>query len=269
MDRGVPPLDDNGLRIRLENHKPVELKHLADMMQAMSSEYSSYLTRQDDYDLNRSNAKLFLQRVTEGSIIMDLVALAPATPAVVEAVGNATQIARTVSDFGEYLAKGYKYLKGDVEEQPEGLKRKNYENLGTILEPVTQNSSNSINIENTQGNVFVNINGVEANASQNRANKIIDEFDREKIDRRHSSQLLTLVETSRSSKMKGIIEELHPKALSITCQNDEIKDAMIKGAHPYNSDFIVDVDLKLKNGKPYIYHVMKVIDTVENEEEEA
>ncbi|HVN24028.1 MAG TPA: hypothetical protein VMT71_08645 [Syntrophorhabdales bacterium] len=163
------PLDYPVLTIEIQNIQPIELTDLTNSLLSFADEYKRFINQQDtpQTDLPQE-IKLYIKEIRSGSIVADLVAFAPGMIPFLEH-------SKSVIEYARYIKVICDYLLGKVSEKPM-LHKKDYENISNFLEPIAKDSASQLNCHTTiNGNVTVllTLSSLEANATQNRANKEI------------------------------------------------------------------------------------------------
>ena len=64
--------------------------------------------------------------------------------------------------------------------------------------------------------------------------------------------------TSHKNGNKRIIEDIHPDALRVVFENDEIKQHMTSGTDWQNTIYSVDVAVQYSQGKPMRYKITQI-----------
>ena len=155
------------LTIEIKNTKPVELIDLTDSLLSLADEYKRFLVSQAGPVLSEE-IKLYVKEIKTGSIITDIIAIAPGALPFAE-------YAMTLIDFSGYIQKAVKFFLGDKEEDPK-LDKRSYENLSRFLEPVAKDNASQLNCHTTINgdvNLVLNVGSIEANALQNTFRKKI------------------------------------------------------------------------------------------------
>src|SRR5660397_48818 len=92
------------LVIEIKNQHPVELIDVAQSMLGVGSEYQNYIARYASH-IGADGAKLYVKEVRSGSIITELVALAPFALPLIDH-------ADSIIEYGGYLKVAYDWLSG-------------------------------------------------------------------------------------------------------------------------------------------------------------
>ncbi len=249
------------LTICIQNESPVALFDFTNSFLGLADEYGRYVRYQDPQTVNR-DATLYVREMRTGSIVVDLVALAPLALPFIE---HANSILR----FGEFIWKIYGYLLGRHDERPD-LKKKDYENIVGIVEPVAKDSASQIIFQTIiNGNVHqtYQMTSVEANAAQNAARREIATL-QDPVTGIHRNVLLGFFQVRDDTKStvgdKGIIESISPSPVKVRFQSDEIKLRVLHAdENPFRYAYLIDVAVETIEGKPLVYIVQEVHDTIE------
>src|SRR6266446_3921643 len=149
-----------GLSIEIKNTQPIELVDLTESLIGFADEYKRHIAISDPSALPEE-IKLYVKEMRTGSIIADLIAIAPLMlPFVADA--------NHVIEFCEYLSRAYKYLTGRSREKPE-MEKADLLNLMRIVEPIAKDVGAQINVGtiNVAAPIQITLNSLEANAAQN------------------------------------------------------------------------------------------------------
>lgn len=253
--------DEARLTISLHNEKPVALFDLTNGFLALADEYSRYARYHEPQGVIR-DAQLYVREVRNGSIVIDLVALSPlALPFVEHAI--------SVLKFGEFMARICGYLLARTGTKLE-LKKKDYENIVTLVEPVAKDAASQINCHTViSGDVHqhFHMNSIEANAVQNSARREITAL-KEPITGVHRNVLLYFYQVRDDTKSavgdQGIIESVSPFPVKVRFQNEEIKSRVLQAdENPFRYAYVIDVAAETIEGNPKIYNVLAVHEAIE------
>jgi len=276
-DLQVPP---PVLTFRFENSHPVELADLTASLQAVARRFSRYVS-QNDFDLDENSVKLYVRRISEGSIVVDLtnyaVAHAGEVAAYVGAAAGGVTIAQTnaVVTFAKNIRDGLNYLVGRGA-KPEDMPTSELKDLSKIVEPAAKDGRGNVQITATDGatvQVSVSFDSVEANAIQNRAEREIADR-REPVQTTYRRVLMYWHQASKtpgSRSDKAVIEKISDKPLKVLFDDDAlIKEKMLSGKdNPFNIGFLVDVELITKQGRPVAYQVNHLYEVLNEDDAEA
>ena len=244
-----------GLKIEIKNTKPVELVDLTNSLLSLADEYRRYLIAQSGHAL-ADEIKLYVKEIKTGSIITELMAIAPAALPFIE-------YAMTVIDFSGYVKNAIAYFLEDKGINP-SLERRSYENLSRFIEPIAKDNGAQLNWHQTiNGNpqfVF-NVNAVQSNALQNAFRKQLDSM-HEPISGMKTDVVLYWYQARNDPKSqagdRAIIESISMSPVK-TVIDEETKAEMLSGPkNPFNLAYRVDVDVETVNGKPMLYKVKQL-----------
>lgn len=273
-------LEPPTLTFRYENSHPVELADLTASLQAVARRFGRYVT-QGGFDLEEDSVKLYVRRISEGSIVVDLTNMAIehggaiATAVGGAAVATAFTQANAIVTFSKNLRDGLNYLVGRGA-KPSDMPASELKDLAKIVEPVAKDGKGNMHITASDGatvQVSVSFNSLEANTIQNRA-------EREMADRREPVQTAyrrVLMYWHQASKTPGsrsdkaVIEKISDKPLKVIFEDDtDIKAKMLSGKdNPFNIGFLVDVELITKQGRPVAYEVSHLYEVLNEEDTDA
>ncbi len=259
-DPQVTPI--NSLRIHLENKKPLELSDFNRSFLALGNQFETFAFKKGGFD--KSELKLYVHQVSQGSIIIDLIEFA--TAGLIPIASNAN----LMIDFANHLKNIYDYFKTGKGEKPK-LTMQECKDLCDIVNPVAKdvNSKVTFNIVNNGNNnitpIFV-MDSIESNASQN---KLKDELaslqTKEDQNMIHTAQLLSMFQIrdiDNKNGNKGTIEALFEKPLNIVFESEDIKRQMLASdLNPLKTAYIVDVIIQTINTKPVAYKILKLHET--------
>ena len=253
------------LTVEIKNVHPIELTDLTQSLLAFADEYKRHIARSEESML-AEGVRLYVKEMRSGSIIADLVAMAPYALPFVE---NSNHI----FEFLGYLKTAYGYLLGESSDKPP-LERNNYENLTNILEPVAKDNGSQMNIgaiHVTTGPITVNINSMKANAIQNAAKREMDVLKAPTTGMREKV-LLYWYQARNDPKSKtgdkAIIESLHKGPVKALFVNESIKAKILSASeNPFTMAYVVDVAVETIRGKPALYRILEMHDVFERSEE--
>ena len=255
------------LIIELKNKEPVDLIDLARSMLSVGDEYKRFIAK---YELGYADAdgvRLYIKQIHNGSIITELVALAPYALPFMEH-------ANTVIDYSTHLKNVYEWFIGKSDKKPDDIEKTTLENLSTIIEPIAKDHASQINFGalNIQGDFVVNIhiNSTEANAAQNAIRRELDSM-KEPITGIHEGVVMYWVQARNqpdSSKAgdRAKIESIYRGDLKVRFPTHTLKTKMLyEEPYPFKKAFIVDVAVETINEKPALYKVLELHDIIDKE----
>ncbi len=258
MDIGA----DGKLTFEIKNKRPVELTDLTMSLLSVAEEYRHFIERYDP-EAEAQDLRLFVKEIRTGSIITELVPYVPFALPLMSAMAQTN----TVATFAKHIKSGVDFLLGRGKDASKQLDKTTYQNLSNLVEPVAKDGGSQLNIGTNYGNVYLQVDSVEANAIQNAATRAIADL-REPEKGLHEKVLLrwyqARADAASQSGDRGIIESISPAAVKVICATDRIKSQMIlRDENPFKEVFIVDVMVDTVNGKPALYKVLAVHDRFE------
>lgn len=242
------------LIVEINNKRPVELVDLARSMTAFGNEYRRFLVTHAP-EADATDVRLYVKEIRAGSIITELVALAPyALPLLEHTV--------TIVEYAKKLKEAYDWLAGKADKKPDLVERETLQNLSQIVEPVVNDNGSQMNIQSVHihGNVVLNMNSVEANAIQNRIGRELEAL--KEPTRGLHEQVVMYWEQARNQPDgatgdKAKIESLYRGGVKVRFANDQLKSQMLyEPEHPFSQAFVVDVQVETVNEKPVLYKVL-------------
>lgn len=254
-------MQDAKLTIEIKNKQPIELVDLTKSFLSLADEFKRFIENNDP-EASEAEVKLYVGEIRSGSVVADLVAISPF-------VVQGMSYLNTVISFNKHLRVAYEYLSGHTDEKPE-LEKATYQNLATLVEPIAKDTGAQLNISAPNGNVYITIGSIDANAAQNKARKEIENL-REPVSALHEKVVLYWYQ-ARGDVMsqtgdKAIIESLSPKPKKIICANDTIKAQMIFDTeNPFKWAYVVDVVVETIGNKPVAYKILAVHEKFERSE---
>lgn len=254
----LPSDDETMLTVNIKNKNPVDLIDFAQSMISLGAEYSDYIAESNNH-LISDEIKLYIKEIRPGSIITELVALAPALMPFAEH-------ANTVLDFTNHMKSCIEYLKG-FGAKPDNIDKQTLSRVSKFVEPIAKDNGSVLQLDasNNSGTITININSLEANAIQNKAAREIDKLN-EPILGLHKQVVFYWTQTRSDNKKgyKGVIESISEKEVKVLFESDEIQYEMIHCEEQiYEKAYIVDVYVETIKDKPAVYRITKFHEAIE------
>jgi len=261
-------VEDSGkLVFELKNSRPIELADLTKSLTAVANQYRRYVIRESLHD--ESEAKLYVKEVRDGSTIVELFSYVQVHQG---AITSAITTSTAIIGFGAYLKKTYAEIRDG--KKPADLTVKDLNDLRAVLEPTAKDPNGQVVIHADHGHtvqVSIDLKSSDANVVQNQATRIIDEMqeaDQLKFNKRAFYWDVASKGEPRASD-KGVIESIENKPVHVVFDDVSIKDAMVGGkAHPFNTTYVVDVELMTVRGKTKAYKITKLHEVIEDDDDE-
>lgn len=251
------------LTIEINNKCPVELTDLAKSMLSLGDEYRRFLATHDAH-IEADDVKLYIKEIRSGSIIQELVAMAPYALPFVEH-------ANTIVSFAEHLKTMYGWFSGKSNDKPKNIEKTTLQNLNSIIEPVARDNGSQANFAavNVQGDFVVNVNitSTEANAAQNAIKRELEAM-REPVTGIHEQVVMYWAQARNQPESqsgdKAMIESIYKSAVRVRFANDNLKMKILYDEpHPFNKAFVVDVAVEAIDAKPVLYKVLALHEVLE------
>lgn len=249
------------LVVKIKNQKPVELLDLSKSLAGIASQFNNY-TSKNAQSKYQSEAKLYVQEIRSGSIILELVEIASIR--VLPFIEN-TNI---ILEFSKYCKSVFDYYISNKGEKP-NLSISDCKEFLSIVNPIVKDNGSQIIFAPTiNGNVSFDFSAdfKDANSFTNQLKEeqvsIKEPINNEEINK---SVILTWYQArnkyNNNVGNKGVIEDISKSSLNITFENDNLKEKMLHcHINPFNTAFVVDVRIQTVQGKPVAYKVLKLHD---------
>ncbi len=266
------------LEFKIDRKIPIEVGEFSRGLQALGLEYQRFLRSQHP-TVTDANTELFVEKIVEGSIIIELIGAA------LPLLEGAKTVYEVV-DFVDYLGDKFRALMapGGRLESANKSELARLTDMATMVATDPNGNAHIIAVEHEETSLnkttktcFV-ISGQEAsNVVKNAESQLLEL--QEDDQNRHIGVLMTLYQTNKAtpeaektSGEKGVIEAVTPKPLPLIYASglagQRIKAAWGEERHnPYELGFVVDVDVQTVRGKPKAYRIMNVQEVIELDEE--
>ncbi len=255
------------LRIHIKNSTPIQVSDFTTSINAIGSSFSNF-AQKNGCSKELSNAKLYVNKITEGSIDIHLVELV--SIGIIPFVENANLI----MDFAKHLKSVYDYFTFSKGEKPE-LTPGELRDLHDMITIPAKDSNGSMDIQVIKGDVDnvifsgCTFNYMESNGLQNRINNDLDSI--KSITEQgeiYSRQLMTIYQLRKnpasSTGNKAVIDAISDKHLGLVFDSDDLKEAILESEqNPMMKAYLVDVMMLFANGKPAAYKVIALHDVID------
>ncbi len=248
------------LSIKIENQNSIELNQLTLSLNALACQYDSFLRKSPDFDYHKSQRKLYLSKLENGSLIVELI------PAVIPLLNEFNSI----MEFGKYLKNIFDYFLGKTTNFSYSLTKKDCEEIIEFIEQSARdNGSNlSLNINGNNNTVvfpIVDLDCIKANAIQNNINKYSEKTS--ESPRIYFKELMYWANAGfvkNKINDKVIIEKIDKKPKKVIFQNeqDKIFSTTHNNKFPNKNwqdlGYIVDVEVSYIEDTPKEYKILKI-----------
>jgi hypothetical protein len=250
-------VEEPSVRFELKNKKPVDLLDLTASLAAFGESYQDFIF-DAGFDHEPGNVRFFVKEIRSGSIIADLVSVASQGSITLEHIDAAAA-------FMTHLNHVVQFFLGLAVLPPgeRGPTKKDAEQIVKILEPVAKDGGSQLFLNVTGGvHLHYHYDSQQANAVQNSARRYLGPTI-PTTEIRHDVLLrLHQVRGGVTSKVgdMGIIEEVSKARVKLSFASEEAKRKILDQPFPFDSIFVVDVEVKASEGKPALYRILLVKD---------
>lgn len=244
--------DDMKLVVELKNERPVELTDFARSMIAFGREYERFVQGERP-EVDAAEAKLYVKEIRPGSIVAELVPLAPfALPLL--------QYGFTALEYAEKIQKIVNWLLGN-DEKPQHIEKTTLDNMCQFVEPVAKDHGSQLNVGalNNNGTLVLNINldSTQAAALQNNARRELEQLHAPSTGI-HREVVMYWAQAKNqaigANSDRARIESIYPGDVKVRFASNEMKiEALYGPDHPFSRGYIVDVQVETIRGKPVLY----------------
>lgn len=248
-----------GLTVSLQNSKAVELVDLGKSFEAFGKLYEEFVHAKG-YDSIAGNAKLYIVKIREGSIIADLKAL-------LDQASFVADHKEILAGFMANLQELIDFFRGQADpKKAPAISTTEAKNLGQVFEPVAKDGGAQINfsIHGNTAPVTVNnivVNSERANALQNNIRRFLGPDLPE--NGTFEKEVLYLEQMRGDSRSRvgdrGIIEKYSSKPVKLHFMTPDVKAEIVdKPRNPFRVAYIVDGSVRTAKGEPALYKISGV-----------
>lgn len=255
--------EETFLRFHFENKKPIELIDFTNALVSVQNEYEQFALSKG---VGKVDAKLYVEKVKEGSIIVDLAAhtCEALLPMMADVV--------TITEFAKVIKTVFEYFLG-VGERPEYLTKSMCQIASDIVNSTAKDSQATLIIQLRQGatingNVNMCIATEQATATQNQSRveqENIENRKQEYEEEEFKSVLLQITQlNSNKSADRGKVEKIDRRKEYKLLFIDVDKSLFTEGENnPLNRLYFVDIRAHRIGGKIKAYEVLRVHEAFE------
>jgi len=235
--------------INVQNKEPIELSSLFTTVNSIEKIYKRF----NNYD---KDAKFLINKISEGSIIIELISLITYNPTpLISDINNIIQ-------FNKHLHNIFKIARGEEPIISNGLPIPSNDDFkdGKTVYNFSNCSNVSFYTVNSDSKKITSEHGID----NNNIEKIIENFDKN-IDTKNSSsiikELFTWSQTGfnkLNTGNKGTILTVSDNSCRVIFKNDDDKEYMTNYEKWQDKGYIIDCDITFKNNKPILYKITKV-----------
>ncbi|MFQ8432682.1 hypothetical protein [Amaricoccus sp. W119] len=252
-------MDEETLTLRLDYEDPLELTILSRSLTRLGQRYVRF-SKADDLP----EATLVIKNIRQNCLIIDLTPLAVIAGAVASAsdpISNAVAFTANLKVLLEFfLGRG---------PRPEVLTRTDCDDVREIVQPIAVQRDGGLLIQasgQSDVNVTISLNAVEANAVQNRA----------ETEKARLTEATSTIEEGAifywqvadkhaaaaegTTPDRGVIEKIERTAKRVFFSEPALKSEMLSG-HPFETAYLVDAEVLVARGRVQGYRIVKVHDS--------
>lgn len=257
------------LRVHIKHSKPVEINEFTTSLNSISNLFSSYVQKHGEIE-EQTKAKLYVEKIQEGSIIVCLTELVTST------LLPFAENVNIIVEFATFIKDVYNYFINGSGEKPE-LTLSECNDFNNMLSLVAGDNKGEMAIgaviRGDNNNVLVGctFNYIDSNAGQNQL-KLEAERLRAvaPLSEKYSRQLMTIYQlrSDMDSNVgnKAIIESLSHKKVSVVFETDKLKEDILNSeSNPVKKAFLVDVEVQTVNNRIAAYKVLALHDVIDIE----
>ena len=255
------------LQLHIKPSKPIEINDFTTSLNAVSNLFSSFVQKNGSTE-ELSQARLCVERIEEGSIVIYLAELVSST--LIPFVENANIIIEFAS-FVKRTCEYYIHGKGEKEE----LSISDCSDFNNMLSLVAGDNKGEMSIgavSKGDGNkIFVGctFNYFDCNTGQNQLKKEMERLKKlSPISKKYLRQLMTIYQLrsdmENNSGNKAVIEGISNKKVALLFETDDLKERILRSdCNPVKRAFFVDVEVQTINDKIAAYKVLNLHETIE------
>ncbi len=262
MEADAQILPKTSLVVDFKNAQPVELIELTKSLYALNNQFKSFAQKNGCIE-EQTEAKLYVSKITKGSIIVELVEYASATliPVIIENPD-------LIISFSKYIKEVFDYFIHNKGEKPV-LTVSDLKDFSSLVSSTAKDNGSELKIsarDNGTNNFYncVIVNSLESNAMQNRAKMEIDSISSVlNNDVIYEKQIMVLHQVRKGDKdkkgTKAKIDGLNDNYLNVVFE-DGLKEKMLEstGINPLKTAYVVDVSIQTVQNKPFAYRILKL-----------
>lgn len=246
-------LESTILQIHIKNSTPVSLDDLSISMRSLANEFANFCKKRSPNE----EAKLYVQEVRKGSIVIDLISSIPAFLPLVEG-------ANTIVEFGKHLHGTISFIKG-LGNKPDTTDDNSIRNIENIASPIVKdNQSNmTISVNNcTNSTVIVNASSSEMRDIQNKAINIL-ESGKQPNTQTMEKAVIELEQIRKSNDRnhvgdKGVISAISEKPVKLIVIDENFKKSIVENEeNAFDFLYVADIEVVTASKKIVAYRITK------------
>ncbi|PCI57039.1 MAG: hypothetical protein COB36_01865 [Alphaproteobacteria bacterium] len=244
---------------KIDHTQPIELSEFSESLTAIADQFQKHII-DESFSINEDEIRLYICEIEKGSIIAKIKAL----PRHYHSFDIDSK--KIINSFTNKTKEAIDYFLSRVDLKPE-LNIQELNNYKKILQPAASDKGTALSFIAEEGStqtINLTINHIEANAAQNR---IDHEIGLQKMPNNliETNVLFYCYQARNDRKSKtgdmGIIETISQSPVKTVPASDNIKDTILK--NPFDRAYIVNVEVHTVNGKPKMYKILEIHDSID------
>lgn len=270
MEANEQILPKTSLVVDFKNIQPVELIELTKSLCALNNQFKAFAQKNGCIE-EQTDAKLYVSKITKGSIIVELVEYASAAliPVIIENPD-------LIISFSKYIKEVFDYFIYNKGEKPV-LTVSDLKDFSSLVSSTAKDNGSKLEIsarDNGTNNFYncVIVNSLESNAMQNRTKMEIESISSVlNNDVVYEKQIMILHQVRKGDKdkkgTKAKIDGLNDNYLNVVFEGG-LKEEMLEstGINPLKTAYVVDVSIQTVQNKPFAYRVLKLHEMIQLDE---
>jgi hypothetical protein len=255
---------DVGLRVTINNTKPVELIDFGKSFEALGQLYEDFV-HDNGFETVAGNARLYVVDVHRGSIIADLKGFLDQASFVVDHTEVLASFMANIYDLIEFF-------RVQPSNRPEEKlpSRAEAQRISQVFEPVAKDGGSQISffVNGNTAPVTINnivVNSERANAVQNNVRRYLGPVIPD--SGRFNNEVLYLEQMRGNSRTsvgdRGIIEKYSVKPVKLHFMSPAVKAEIVdRPRNPFRTTYLVDGEVSTAKGQPALYKIYEVHEVI-------
>lgn len=254
---------DIGLRVTINNTKPVELIDFGKSFEALGQLYEDFV-HDSGFETVAGNARLYVVDVHRGSIIAELKGFLDQASFVLDHAEVLAGFMTNIHDLIEFFRKQPSSKSEELPSRAEATR------ISQIFEPIAKDGGSQMSFVVTGNTAPVNItniivNSERANALQNSVRRYLGPAVPE--NGRFNNEILYLEQMRGNSRTsvgdRGIIEKYSAKPVKLHFMSPAVKAEIVdRPRNPFRTTYLVDGEVSTAKGQPALYKIYEVHDVI-------
>lgn len=240
------------ITVTINNKQPVELLDFTRSLLALGEEFRRSVHEKDP----KISAKLYVKELRKGSLVAELMVIAPY-------LGAAMEASILTHDFIGKVNATLNWLRG-IARKPDQVDTKTVKNISTVIEPVAKDAGATCSlVVNGDVNAPIVVNNGDAKMILDRGYSFLQAA-KEPEANIHTKVVMYWATVKNEDGLppsgeKAKIDKLSERPLKVVFDSRELREEMLQGhTNPLKEAFVVDVETQTVNGKLVSYKVLQM-----------